>query len=48
MSEVATDLVWYPPEFPSQGRLPSQARKSVEGYLFDGAGKSYKTIYSDG
>ncbi|PSN07999.1 T6SS phospholipase effector Tle1-like catalytic domain-containing protein [Siccibacter turicensis] len=25
MSEVTTDLVWYPPEFPAQGRLPSQA-----------------------
>ena len=25
MSEVTTDLVWYPPEFPVQGRLPSQA-----------------------
>jgi len=25
MSEVTTDLVWYPPEFPAQGRLPSKA-----------------------
>ncbi|UAK20006.1 DUF2235 domain-containing protein [Kluyvera sp. CRP] len=25
MSEVISDLVWYPPEFPVQGRLPSQA-----------------------
>jgi hypothetical protein len=25
MSEVTTDLVWYPPEFPAQSRLPSQA-----------------------
>jgi len=25
MSEVTADLVWYPPEFPAQGRLPSQA-----------------------
>ncbi|HGD3534562.1 TPA: DUF2235 domain-containing protein, partial [Enterobacter roggenkampii] len=25
MSEVTTDLVWYPPEFPAQGRLPLQA-----------------------
>lgn len=25
MSEVISDLVWYPPEFPTQGRLPSQA-----------------------
>lgn len=25
MSEITTDLVWYPPEFPVQGRLPSQA-----------------------
>lgn len=25
MSEVISDLVWYPPEFPAQGRLPSQA-----------------------
>jgi len=25
MSEVTTDLVWYPPESPAQGRLPSQA-----------------------
>lgn len=24
MSEVTADLVWYPPEFPAQGRLPSQ------------------------
>ena len=24
MSEVTTDLVWYPPEFPAQGRLPLQ------------------------
>jgi len=23
MSEVSTDLTWYPPEFPAQGRLPS-------------------------
>jgi len=28
MSEVTTDLVWYPPEFPAQGRLPLQARKT--------------------
>ncbi|MGK3143059.1 hypothetical protein [Pantoea sp. C2G6] len=25
MSEVTTDRVWYLPEFPTQGRLPSQA-----------------------
>jgi len=25
MSDITTDLVWYPPEFPAQGRLPSQA-----------------------
>jgi len=25
MSEVTTDLVWYPSEFPAQGRLPLQA-----------------------
>jgi len=25
MSEVTTNLVWYPPEFPVQGRLPSKA-----------------------
>ena len=25
MSEVITDLAWYPPPFPVQGRLPSQA-----------------------
>jgi len=25
MFEVITDLVWYPPEFPVQGRLPSKA-----------------------
>ncbi|HDT4049709.1 T6SS phospholipase effector Tle1-like catalytic domain-containing protein [Enterobacter bugandensis] len=25
MSEVTTDLVWYPPEFPAQGRLPSHS-----------------------
>ena len=48
MSEVTTDLVWYPPEFLAQDRLPSQARKSVEGYLFDGAGKSFETINPDG
>ncbi|UDQ79066.1 DUF2235 domain-containing protein [Erwinia rhapontici] len=25
MSEIITDLAWYPPQFPDQGRLPSQA-----------------------
>jgi hypothetical protein len=25
MSEIITDLAWYPPQFPEQGRLPSQA-----------------------
>jgi len=25
MPEVMTDLAWYPPEFPAQGRLPSHA-----------------------
>ena len=29
MSAVTTDLVWYPPEFLSQGRLPSQAAFST-------------------
>ncbi len=24
MSEIITDLAWYPPEFPRLGRLPSQ------------------------
>ncbi|KYP82225.1 hypothetical protein WB66_24475 [bacteria symbiont BFo1 of Frankliniella occidentalis] len=24
MSEIITDLAWYPPQFPEQGRLPSQ------------------------
>ncbi|CNF45410.1 T6SS phospholipase effector Tle1-like catalytic domain-containing protein [Yersinia frederiksenii] len=25
MSEISTDLVWYPPQFPKQGRLPANA-----------------------
>ena len=25
MPEIITDLVWYPPQFPARGRLPSQA-----------------------
>ncbi len=25
MSEIITDLAWYPPQLPEQGRLPSQA-----------------------
>jgi hypothetical protein len=25
MPEISTDLAWYPPEFPAQGRLPSHA-----------------------
>jgi len=29
MSELTTDLVWYPPEFPAQGRLPLQAAFST-------------------
>jgi len=25
MSEIITDLAWYPPEFPRLGRMPTQA-----------------------
>ena len=25
MSEIITDLAWFPPAFPAQGRLPTQA-----------------------
>ena len=25
MPEIITELVWYPPQFPARGRLPSQA-----------------------
>ena len=25
MSEIITDLAWYPPQFPDKGRLPSLA-----------------------
>jgi len=25
MSEIITDMVWFPPVFPAQGRLPTQA-----------------------
>jgi len=25
MSEIITDLAWFPPVFPAQGRLPTQA-----------------------
>ncbi len=25
MSEVTLDLIWYPPQFPAKGRLPSHA-----------------------
>jgi hypothetical protein len=25
MSEIITDLSWFPPVFPAQGRLPTQA-----------------------
>lgn len=32
MSAVTTDLVWYPPEFPAQGRLPSQAALVGKNY----------------
>ena len=30
MSEIITDLVWYPPPFPAQGRLPSHARLTAQ------------------
>ncbi|MCM8150160.1 hypothetical protein, partial [Enterobacter roggenkampii] len=47
MSEVTTDLVWYPPEFPAQGRLPSQATLVGKNCRQqESRERAYRTLYT--